>query len=251
MQSILFIEICFAIAVSSLDFQPKEADSLVGDDKFEHLNQTEIRPDSVSEFTSVIPLNKTRQQRIHVFRPLFVYRQEQLMKQQIQNNKNPDRNTVNKKPKPTAPAPAPVYPGQGQYVYYNYTPAYYPYPPAPVAPVGVPFYPYAPYPSSHPYVNTLPPSYHYPSYQYPAYSSYPSSSYSSYYSSRPTTTYYPSSYYTGWPSTVTGHSNYDYYTSKGYLSNGATNNEWPTSASFYAPQAAAVSYTYPTVWQRK
>lgn len=256
MQCVLFAEICLVIAVSSLDFQPKESDSLVGNDTFENINQTEIRPDSVSQFAQVIPLNenglnKTRQERIQVFRPLFVYRQEQLMKQRLQN-KNPDRNTVNKNPKPAAPSP--VQPAQNHYAYYNQTPVYYPYPPVPVAPASVPYYPYVAYPPSHLYVNS--PSYQYPtyqsypSYQYPTYSSYPSSSYSSYYSSQPSSAYYPNSYYTEWPSTATGHSNYNYYASKGYPSSSV----WPTTssvASYYAPQAASITYTYPTAWQRK
>lgn len=241
-QCILFTEICLAIAVSSLDFQSKGADSLVGNDTFEIFNQTDFRPDSVARFASVLPLNKTRQERIHVFRPLFVYRQEQLMKKRVQN-KNPDRNTVNKNPKPAAPSQ--IHPAQNHYPYYNYTPAYFPFPP--VVPASVPFYPYVTYPS-HPYVNSLSQSYHYPSYHYPTYSPYPPSSY---YSSQTAPTYYPNSYYTGWPSTANGYSNYDYYASKGYLDNEATSsNAWPSSsdASFYAPQTAAISYIYPTEW---
>lgn len=237
-QCILSAVICLAITVSSLDFQLKEADIVVGNDTLENYNQTEF----LSPFASVIPLNKTRQERIHVFRPLFVYRQEQLEKQRI-HNKNPDRNTVVKNPKP--PAPIPTQPPQNHYGYYNQTPTFYPH--------QHPFYPYPTYNSY--------PSSSYPSYYSPQQSpTYYSSSYyagwpstaASYYSPQPSPTYYPSSYYTDWPSTATGHIN-DYYASKGYHSNGAASNVWPTSSvsSYYAPQTAPITYTYPAVWQRK
>lgn len=244
-QCVLFIELCLAINVSSLDFLPKSADSLVGDETIEIPNQTDNRSDS--QLTSVIPLhgdtlNQTRQERIHVFRPLFVYRQEQAKKQQQYQNKNPDRNTVNKNPKP--PTPSPTYPVQNPYVYYNYTPTYYPHPA-----VAAPFNPYLTYPYP-------PPPFYYPpyqAYQYPTYTSYPSSSYSPnnyYYSPKPSPAYYPSSYYSTWPSSTTGH----YYDSKGYLSSGTTSNTWPSSSvssSFYAPHTAEIIYTYPSAWQRK
>lgn len=241
-QCILFAEICLAIAVSSLDFQLKGADIVVGNENLKNFNQTEIRPELLSPLASVVPLNKTRQERIHVFRPLFVYRQEQLNKQRVQN-KNPDRNTVVKNPKPTTPSP--IQPAQNHYAYYNQTPIYYPHPHS--------YYPYTAY---SPYPSSSYPSYYSPQ-ESPTY--YPNSYYAtwpstagSYYSPQPSPTYYPNSYYTGWSSTATGDSN-GYYASKGYPSNGAASSVWPTSlvSSYYTPQAAPITYTYPVVWQRK
>lgn len=227
-QCVLFIELCLAINVSSLDFLPKEADSLVGDETIEIPNRADNRSDS--QLVSVIPLhgdtlNQTRQDRVQVFRPLFVYRQQEAKKrQQYENkNKNPDRNTVNKNPKPTTPSP--IYPA-----------------------VAAPFNPYLVYPYP-------PPPFYYPPYQpyqYPTYTSYSSSPYSSnnyFYSPKPSPTYLPRSYYSTWPTSTTGY----YYDSKGYLSSGTTSDTWPTSSasSFYAPQTAEIIYSYPTAWQRK
>lgn len=243
MQCTLFAVICLAISASTLDFSPRDSiiDNNNNNSTFEQFNQTEFLPNA--DFASDIPLNitalnRTRQERIHVFRPLFVYRQEQLMKKRVKPT-NPDRNTSNKHPNPTTPRPA-----------QNPNPAYIPYAPS------VPLYPYITYQPSPPYANSQSQSYYYPTYQYPIYSApaYPSSSYASYYSPPTPSTYYTNSYYAGWPSTGSVGSNYDYYydTSKAVAGNGATSSAWQTSpgASVYAPQAASISYNYPTAWRR-
>lgn len=126
----------------------------------------------MSQLTNIIPLNysalnSSREQRIHVFRPLFVYRQEQMMKKRVK----PDRVSGSSKPN-----------------YGSYAPPYpYPYYPNPYSSV----YPY-PYP------------YPYPSYSYPYSYSYPASYYSGPYYGWPSSSdnyeYYSKPSTVGWSS---------------------------------------------------
>lgn len=228
-QCIVIIELCIMIVVTSLDFQPKAADSLVDVDTDEQRTNTEIRPEFISPFAKVIPLNgsknrnKNREGRTIPFRPLFVYRQNEAEKKRKQSIR--DRNSAIKKPLPAASfGPSFHYPVEA------------PVPvPVPV-PAPAPYNPYNPYDPYHQY------PYNYNPYAYqslpspPPPSPSPTSSYGSY--------YWPSStYYGEWPSNDYSQS---YYSTREY----DTSNAWPSSSFYSFQPSVPIAYTFSSQWQK-
>lgn len=156
-------------------------------------NVTELTTDLIESVTENAIDDNHREQRVHLFRPLFVYRQEQAQKQnRVKPTVNPDRNGAPSKPISQTsnfqPWPGTYIPSSdgSHYIYYpNNSPP--PPPPTPVSYVE-PIYVYKPqqYQSSA----------YYPYYYEHKYPTVSSNQY-----------YWPSSSYSYWPSSS---SNYHY-----------------------------------------